>query len=55
VRINHKLSFFVYINVFIVWKELVCRKHFKADLNCLILWDKFLTWEGRLVNNLMPK
>jgi len=35
--------------------ELVHRKLSNADLNCLVLSDKFLMWEGRLLKSLMPK
>jgi hypothetical protein len=35
--------------------EIVHTKLFNADLNCLVLLDKFLLWEWRLLKMLMPK
>jgi hypothetical protein len=45
-EMKHELSFFIALKYSSSkWYELVQRKRFKADLNCLVLSDKFLVWE----------
>lgn len=53
---DNKLWTFISILKYVLseQKELVHKKLFKVDLNCLVLRDKFFIWEGRLFT-LIPK